>query len=89
MEIIVFACICIPVLDWQKSYLTNTHIWISDRSCAHEKILCYMKDFAVNVIKVQNISWIMTLYKLYSEMIKIISVLVYLLYIKKLIYSCN
>ena len=33
----------------------NTYIWMSDRPCIHKKILCYMKDFPVNVIKVQNI----------------------------------
>ena len=33
----------------------HTYIWMSNRSCIHKKILCYMKDFAINVIKVQDI----------------------------------
>ena len=33
----------------------HTQIWMSDRQCIRKKIICYMKDFAVNVIKVQNI----------------------------------
>ena len=50
MEIIIFASIYIPVLELQKSYFLK-----SDRPFIHKKILCSMKDFAVNVIKVQNI----------------------------------
>ena len=68
-----------PSIGLAKILLNQyTYIWISDRPCIHKKNLSS-----------KYIYWIMMLYKLYSEMIKLISVLVYLVYKHKFIYSCD